>query len=426
MARVDSLASHLPALYREGQLVSDVLGTWGVQLDMLDEASQMVQRAHWFDIAPDLDEAAALGALLNIATESFHADINEYRAWVHALVNARLQAGAVTREALRILVDTYVQGFQRAADLDLVRPIASWANEPDDERAALVENPPRMRNARLPSTGAWEPLARLQVTNAGIDPARWACVLTGQPSGVEYAPLIANRTTGDAVVYRGSIAVGERLTIAPRASDLSTLKADLDGTDVTDRLDSYSGLIHGTNGPGDVQPDNVSRPLARGRNDLWFLPLAHFDTPGLGRFLLAFAQDSLRTGRFDKTRFDHSIFAQAAEISAFVAWVEHEPASFEVHVPAHTMRTRPEDTIDAIGARGRLEVGLDHAVDDTAAAGVATDVIMSRRSERQPSNDRLVAMLPRTYREVGPTGADILADSEGQFDVTDFDDSVLR
>jgi hypothetical protein len=241
MPRAAGLRSLLPALYREGELITRFCELFGLQLDVLDEISVAVQRAHQFDATPDFDEAAALAALLNIAPESFHADLDEFRAWVHALVDARLHAGAVTREALRILVDTYVQGFQRAAHIELVPAIASWDTQQDPSRAALVEYPARLRTARLPATGGWEPLARLVVTNAGLDPARWAVVLTGADGG-EYAPLIANRTTGHALAFRGAIATGSRLTIAPSAIDPNVLRAELDGEDVTDRLDCYPAL----------------------------------------------------------------------------------------------------------------------------------------------------------------------------------------
>lgn len=426
MSRSTSVASHLPALYREGQLVTGINELWGVQLDMLDEASIIVQRAHWFDSTPDFDEATALGALLDIGPEEFHADLDEYRAWVHALTNARLHGGAVTREALRILVDTYLRGFQRAADIDLVPGVPAWVDQPDLERAALIENPTRMRHERLPVAGALETLSVLSVTNAGLDPAPWAVVLTGVAGGSEFAPFIANRTTGEAFVFRGEVGIGARLTIAPSADDRSVLRVDLDGVDVTDRLDSYAPLVPGPDGPGEPLAANAAPLLARGRNELWFLPLAHYDTPGLDRFLLALAEDSLRTGRFDRTMFDDSIFVQRPEVSAVVTWVERVPATIEVQLPAHSMRTDAGGTDAGISARQRLEVGLDAAVDRTAAAGVATDVVMMRHAERQPSQARLTGMLPRTHREVGPTGADRLTDSGGVYGVTDFDDSVLR
>lgn len=426
MARAASLASHLPSLYREGRLVDAFNRLWGLQLDMLDEASLTVQRAHWFDSTPDLDEAVALGALLDIAPEQFHADLDEYRAWVHALTNARLHAGAVTREALRVLVDTYLRGFQSAADIDLVPSVPAWADQPDVEGAILVENPRRFRSARLPAAGGWYPLARGQVANAGIDPAPWAVVLTGVTGGPEYAPLIANRTTGHALVFRGELPVGSRLTIAPSAADAGALRADLDGHDVTDRLDSYPNLVPGPHGPGAPSEDNPVPMLDLGENELWFLPLAHYDTPGLGRFLLALADDALRTGRYDETIFDHALFAQEPGFSAWVVWVETEPASFEIHLPAHTLRTDEGAAEAGIAARERLEAGLDAAVDRTAGVGIATEVVLTRLSERQPGQARLTAIMPRTYREAGPTGADRFVDAGAVYDVTDFDNSVLR
>ena len=136
----------------------------------------------------------------------------------------------------------------------------------------------------------------MSVVNAGIDPAPWAVVLTGLAGGPEFAPLIANRTTGHALVFRGAIGVGSRLTIAPSAADPTALHADLDGHDVTDRLDSYLDLVPGPDGPGTRGAADPVPTLALGSNELWFLPLAHYDTPGLGRFLFALADDALPRG----------------------------------------------------------------------------------------------------------------------------------
>lgn len=424
--RVDALRDHLPALWAEGEVVGGFLGVAGTQLDMLDEALLQIQRGHWFDVTPDFDEAVALAALLNIGPEDFHADIGEFRAWVHALTNSRLHAGAVTRDALRILVETYRQGFQRAADIDLVPAIAEWASDAGEGRAALVENPARLRSARLPVTGGWEPLARLRTVNAGLDPAEVAIVVTGHAAGTEYAPFIANRTTGHALVYRGAVEVGSRLVIAPQPDDRTQLSAHLDGVDVTDRLDVYPDLLTGPDGPGERATDRPAPRLARGENEWWFLPLAHFDTPGLDRFLLAFADDALRTGRFDKTVFDDSIFALTPEVSAWVAWLEHEPASLRVDLPARTMRTEPGELADALAARDRLRAGLEAAVDSTAAAGVVTEVRLAPFVERQPSQVHLRGRLPQTIRVLGATGADRLGNGEGRFDLSDFDDAVLR
>ncbi len=424
MGRSEVIASHLPSLYREGPLMGSLTDVVGVQLEMLDEAQVMLQRAHWFDSTRNLFEAEALAAVLDIGVEEFHASLGEYRAWVHAMTNARLHEGAVTREALRILVDEYASGFQSAAGIDLFGSIRSWGDTDDLGSARLVENPHRMRHARLPTAGAWEPLSQLTVVNSGIDPASWAVVFTGHPNGPEYAPFMANRSTGDAIVVRQPIPVGSRLTIAPSAADETLLRADLDGHDITERLDHYPALIPGPNGPGEaVRPPSATK-LALGANDFWFLPLAHFNTEGLDRFLLALATDSLRMGRYDETLFDDSLFLMGSLVSGWFVWMEHEPASLEVRLPAQAMFA--EDTPEALAAVARMEVGLDSALDRTAAVGVATDVVLESHGERQPSQARLVGMIPITVAEVGPTGADLLADGEGRFSVTDFDDSVMR
>ena len=369
MARHDALTAHLPHLYREGDLLSGLTAVWATQLDMLDEASLTVQRAHWFDVTPDDGEAEALAAILGIEREEFHADLREFRAWVHALRDGVLRAGSVTREALRILVESYTGGFQSATGISLVPPITKWAAPAPGlvaSAAVLRENPPLLRSARLPATGGIEPLARLHVTNGGIDPAPWAVVLTGTQGGDEFAPFLANRSTGDALVFRGRIGLGQVLLIAPRGDDRTRLYAELDGVDVTDRLDTYPHLVATTAGPGQrsVQPQALH--LTRGNNEFWFLPLAHYDTPGLDRYLLALAGDALRTGRFDQTAFDASLFAQPPEVSATLLWVEAMPAAFEVQLPAWALTVRTGGTDAGLAARERLMTGLGAAVANAA------------------------------------------------------------
>lgn len=421
--RTDAVLSHLPTLYREGELLGAFAGTWGVQLDGLDEAGVSVQRAHWFDATPDLDEAAALAALLDIPPEPFHAGLGEYRAWVHAVVRARLQLGAVTREALRVLVSDYADGFQRAAGIRTVGRVDAWSTAPDGPQ--LVDNPTLVRETRLPQAGGWEPLAHLEVDNRGMDPAPWAVVLRGTGEQPEHSPVVVNRTTGHAVLFRGSLAPGQRLTIAPSAADRSLLRADLDGRDVTSRLTVWTDLRAGGAGPGEPAGTLVAGALARGTNVLWFLPLATYDAPGLDRYLLAMADDSLTQARFDSTAFDRSLFAQPALVAARVAWVEAQPATLEVRLPASTLVSDAGAADQAVLARDRLEAGLDAAVERTAGAGIAADVVLRAFTERQPGEAHLVGVWPRTFREAGPTGADALPDSGAAFDVTDFDDSVL-
>lgn len=425
-SRAGALAEHLPTLYREGPLLNGLLGDVGVQLDLLDEAAQRVQRARWFDTTLRLDEAADLAAVLDVAPEVFHADLDEFRAWVHSLRDARLRAGAVTREAIRIFVDGYTRGFQAAAEIDLVPPVPAFAREAGTEQVALVENPGRLRHARLPEVGGLEPLARVEVENRGIDPSAPAVVITSLGSvGGEFAPLLANLTTGEAVVWLGHVPPGRRLTIAASPTEPARLAARLEGADVSDRLRVVPDLRVGAGGPGVYAPDRPVPRLATGVNELWFLPLAHYDTPGLDRALLAMADLLLHQGRWDVTRFDQSLFFLPAAATVQVAWIEEVPAAFEVDLPAHTLESRAGRLAEALEARGRLEVGLGEGVGRLAAAGVDGRVRLSARSERQPSLDRLAAVFPMTIREVGSSGGDRLAEAGGLFDVTSFDDSTM-
>ena len=57
-----------------------------LQIEILDEQGRRIQRRHWFNTAPDLEDAARLGALLDIPAESWQS-LAEYRAWFESLAD---------------------------------------------------------------------------------------------------------------------------------------------------------------------------------------------------------------------------------------------------------------------------------------------------------------------------------------------------
>jgi hypothetical protein len=332
--------------------------------------------------------------VLDIATEPWQS-LAELRPWVHGLRDAQ-RDGSVTPRAVTQFVARYTAGYEAANRVALV----------SDPSPDLIENPHLLRTLR---PGTVEPLQRFVVTNRGLAPAPMAAVLTAlATAGPEYAPTLANVTTGELIVYRGAIPPGQRLIV--RSSVGGTI-AELEGVDVSDRL-----RVEG------------ARPimLVPGENVLRFLPLAHYDTPGLDRFLLAVAGDDLRQGRWSETAFDRSLFYQDPAIVLSVAWVETTPAAFRVELAAETMTSPPGGLGAALAARAELTAALDSALARLAAAGVRSAVVARAQHESQPATDRLRAVLPVTHREVGPTGADRLPEPGGVFDVTDFDDSTMR
>lgn len=424
MPHVDAMLARLPSLYRDGDLLSGVMAIPGLQLEMVDEDGAAIQRAHWFNSAVELGEAARLGALLDIAPESWQG-LAEYRAWLHALRNAMLRNGAVTRGALMGFVEEYTAAYRVATGSTVVAPITEWSEVRSGRLPSFVETPPVRRAAHVPAEGGITPLQHFQLDQRGLDDTRLGFVCTGLPDQGEYVPLLANVTTGDALVWLGHLPAGQRLWLRPHAD--GTVTAELEGRDLTRELRSISGLVPGTPWTSDqlVDPPRAL-PLVRGRNDLWFLPVAHFDRPGLDRALLALADLVLAQGRWDETSFDRALFAQEAGLALLLTWVETQPATLEITLPAGLLRSRTGELEDALVERDRLAAALALAIDRLRPAGVRASVALTPLAEQQGQMDRLVATMPVMQREVAPTGADTLPDAGGLFGVTEFDGSTYR
>jgi hypothetical protein len=416
------MAALLPPLYREGELVGALLDVPGAALDVVDEDLVSIQRSHWFDQAVELEHVAALAALLDLAPEPWQT-LRLFRAWVHAFRDALLLEGSLTRPALTGFVRAYATAFQTAEQALALPPLDDFAAEPSLTRPALVENPARRREQRTPTTGGIEPLHQFELVNGGLDPVSAGFLLKGLPDGQECVPVIANVTTGEALIYHGTIATGQRLWIAP--GEDGNAQARLERTDVTSRLVGVTGLVPGVPWPSVTTPARALT-LAPGPNRLWFLPVAHFDDPGLDRFLLALADLDLREGRYDETDFDHSLFYLDPAVTLHAVWTEAEPAAFAVELPAGTLRHGVGEEADARAARTQLERSLRSSIDRLRAAGVRAEVTLRDFRETQRSGDALVAIQPVVRREIGPTGADALPDAGGVFGVTGYDDSTYR
>ncbi len=423
------MLKRLPQLYRDGELVRDVLEIPGVQIEILGEEAVEVQRAHWFDQTFDLAEAARLGALLDIPPEPWQ-ELDEYRVWLHSLVEARLRFGSVTIPAMQEFVADYTAGFQRAARVPQLLEMPSIPPPPWDTPAPpsapdFIENPPARRYQRAPSAGGIEPLHQFTIVNKGLDETQVGFLMVGLPAAPESVPVIANLTTGQALIYMGNVPTGARLWIQPAAS--GNVEAVLEGEDVTTRMRSISGLTPGTPWP----ETSVERParsitLRRGENAFWFLPVAHFDALGLDRFLLALADLLLQQGRFDETQFDRALFYQDPAVILRATWIETPPAIFEINLPAGALLSRPGELEDALQEREQLGSSLNQAIYKLKAAGVGASVTLQPFRDIQGQMDRLTQVLPLVFREVGPTGADQLPDAGGIFEITSFNDSTFR
>jgi hypothetical protein len=422
MGLTENMLSRLPYLYRDGELVAGMLAQTGVQLEILAEEALDVQRAHWFDSALDLDDPVRLAELFDIPCEPWQ-NLGEFRAWVHALRNARLRHGAVTRTGLQNFVAEYTQRYQQAAQTVVVTAITTWNDSWPSPDAAFVENPPRRFTQTLGPLAGIEPLQQMSIVQRGLDVAAAGFLLVGLPTAPESAPAIVNVSSGEALIFLGQVPPGERLWLSPQED--GTVQGFLEQEDVSDRLYSVSSVTPGIawESAAATQPAQAIS-LLRGKNDLWFFPLAHYDVDGLDRFLLALPDLLLRQGRYDETDFDKALFYQQPAAILRAAWTETEPASFEIYIPGGTMLSPAGELEEALVERDRLEFSLNQAVNQLRAAGVAAGLHIAPFAETQGSRDYLTMVLPKRFTEVGPTGADRISDAAGMHDVTRFDDST--
>lgn len=417
----EAMVGRLPTLYADGDVVRGVLTVAALQLEIVDEEARIVQRAHWFDTTVELAEAAALGALLDIGPEAWQ-ELGEYRAWFHALRTARLEHGAVTGHALRVFTQLYAEAFDAANRIQALPPFDSWGDEFSRIGHALVENPPRLRSTRIGGPGPVEPL-RQEVVNGGLDAAPLSVLLTGGQQS-EHVPVLVNRTTGEALAYFGELRQGERLWL--QAQPDGSVTAQLGRTDVTDRLRGISRVVPGT--PWEASDVGAPRALLLepGANDVWFLPVAHFDVPGLDRALLALAGLDLTEGRWDQSAFDHALFYLDPAAYLDLSWFERLPATVEVDLDAGWLQSPSGDLDDALEAREQLVGSVGTGVSRLAAAGVAAEVRFRPLHDSQRQLDHLTFVSGMAQHEVGTVGIDTLTDSGALFGVTDFDGSTYQ
>jgi hypothetical protein len=426
VAHLEEMIQRLPLLYRDGELLRALLAVPAVQMEIAEEDGREVQRAHWFDRALELEEAAGLAALLDIPPEPWQ-NLADYRAWVHALRDARLELGSVTRQAIQQFVEEYANGFLSAAeagDIPVLHPIQRWANAPSDREPAFVENPLRRRYQQSPAAGGIEPLHQFTVTQTGLDETLPSFLLVGLPTAPEYVPALINVTSGQALIYLDSLPPGKRLFIRQAQGGVSAMMED---QDVSEKMRSVTGLIPGVAWENS-QVEQPAKPLVlkRGRNDLWFLPVAHFDALGLDRFLLILADLLLQQGRYDQSNYDHALFYQDPAALLRITWLETTPACFEIHLPAGAQLSLESRLVEALNERENLDFALNQAVSKLKAAGVEAKVLMQPFSEIQGQGDVLKLVLPIVQREIAPSGADALPEAGGVFDTTKFEDSTFH
>lgn len=424
MSHLDQMTERLPHLYKDGELLRMVLALPALNLEVFDEQVLEIQRSHWFDTAFEFEDVVKIAALLDLQPETWQG-LREFRAWVHSLRNAWLKNGTATRQPLQNFVDEYTDRYEAAVRINAVISLGNWSEAPSQTRPALVENPVRRKFEQLPAGAAIEPLHQQIVCNRGLDASAVDFFIMGLAGGKEYMPVIANTTTGQALIYTSVIATGDRLWL--QTLEDNTVKAYTDKFDVSDRLYSICNLQPGVSWTAaDAQRPAQALNLKPGENNIWFLPVAHYNQPGLDRALLALADLSLQQGRWDETRLDQSLFYQDPLMILWASWQESQPASIEITVPGGILINAAGRTETALENRDRLQFSLNLGIQKIKAAGVSATTRLLAFSDVQPSRDALYDVFPKTFKEAGSTGIDHLPDAGGVFDVTDHEGSVFR
>jgi hypothetical protein len=338
-----------------------------------------------------------------------------------------------------------VRRYQAAVEVRILAPIKRWQTHtaiygegiapPPDPLGLLrqihrlgpvmLDTPPRRQYQRIPLAGGLQPLQSFDLTNAGLDDSRLGLLLTGLPQGPEAVPLVVNVTTGEGLLFLGEVPPGQRLWLRPHPD--GTVTAELEKRDVTAQLRSIVNLQPGVPwSPEQLRSPALALTLRSGLNQLWFLPVAHYDQRGLDRFLLALPDLLLRQGYYDEVKFDQALFYQEPAIALQATWVETQPARFSVHLPAATLTHPPGAVQAAIASYEELQASLNQGVAKLKPAGVAASVEFRVFSEIQAQADYMTGVSPLQLQEVGPTGSDRLLEAGGLFSVTEFDDSTFR
>jgi hypothetical protein len=132
------MTARLPQLYRDGELIHGLLALAANQMEIAEEDAREVQRAHWFDSTLELEEAVRLAQLLDVPREEWQSNLGEYRGWVHAMRDARLERGAVTVEALQGFVVQYSEAYQRATRTQVLPTTLVWGDDPEQNELVFA------------------------------------------------------------------------------------------------------------------------------------------------------------------------------------------------------------------------------------------------------------------------------------------------
>lgn len=418
MTSLSRLLDLLPPPYSDApdSLLAAFVGAFALQFEAIEEDLDRLRRTHWIGEAYRLEDAAKLADLCGIDPLPWES-LEAFRARLLPLVRAQL-AGALGGGEIREFVYRYLRNAEEALDATFVQGLERCAgtaeafgaqgSRPNFRPLAFEEFPKReRRSAALANRGGLVPvLFRWTETNRGLDecvPRIRIAGLTGRRTAV---PLLANLTTGEMVMFGDRLLAGAELSIdlAPDGEDRAA-RAILDGEDVTGKLRSMSGFRPGDGfDPARFDAEPRLPRLLRGDNEWLFLSVGLFDVRGLDRFFFWLADNDLREGRFDETRFDKALFLSDPAARVDLEWAEREAGSFEIRVP-RTIVVEPEGAAPAERPYMLVADALERSVARLHAAGVRAAVRYAPFAEVQRQEVRHTLPWIWVDRERGSPGS---------------------
>jgi len=422
---LESMAGRLPALYRDGALLQGLLSQPALQQMIVDEELTVIQKAHFFELTRDFEEARRLADLLGLAPEP-ESSLREFRSFVTAFRDAIRLYGTTTLPTIRAFVTDHLTRFQQKVGIQAVPNANKWRDDlQGNGYPALVENPPRRKWTAFAGQEAGTPLQTFEITNQGLDPSYASWVLMTDSDVAEASPCLVNLTNGQGVLHQGVVKPGQRLWL--RAEADGSLQGQLEHRDTTQLLTSFDNWTPGEplNQDAWVQPAKAIR-LETGLNQLAFFPLAQFNQQGLDRFLLAMPGPNLSQGRFNQGQFNQALFHQDRRVRISMTWIEKQRATFQIRLPMAALLKKPTLTSEqADHTRTRLQRSLDQGVNRLKAAGTAAGVVPHIHLEGQRQLDYLRMILPIRLKDGGVIGKDGPVKKGANFDQTSFDDSLM-
>lgn len=411
MTALDRMQDLLPLPYSVAgdALLTAVLNSCALQVEVMEEDVDRMRRSHWVEQAwrdSDLDRLAALVGVRRFPSEPPPL----FRKRIVALVRARLRGGIGPLDVRQFFVE-YLHALEEELESKFIHGGATF------DKVTLVENPSRVRRSKQlrDRGGRVSQLFRWRENNGGLDPAPMILRITGVPGGTAN-PVVANLTTRELIGYRGYLRRGEAVVIEGG-------KASISGRDVSDRLFSVTDFTLGTNQQLDFSK-HPSPSMTRGDNDLFFATLGIWDERAFDRVAFFPDDPDMHEAAFDSTTFDHAIFPLIPIAQLELQWVEHEPASFEVHLP-RTVTIEPKTLRQEFIASGLTRPPFDEIVDDLGAtlpqlraAGVRAELRLDGFPERQQHVDRFVPGWVVIEPESAPAGTNDRVGTGARFDET--------